>query len=175
MSKTSTGYYNLKCDWIDTGAYLYQEGNGKDEAAPWQWNGIFLSPKKVRELASKAYKERVLHAMADDPGGVTLDHCQRMSEELGDHLDIENLVDHPYHLEVSSPGLDRPLTREADFTRFAGRPARISTREAVAGQRDFRGRLAGLDGRAIVLEQSDGQRVAIPYDLILKARLEPEF
>jgi ribosome maturation factor RimP len=117
----------------------------------------------------------VLRIYLDHPGGVTLDHCQRMSEELGDHLDIENLVDHPYHLEVSSPGLDRPLTREADFTRFAGRPARISTREAVAGQRNFRGRLAGLDGRAIVLEQSDGQRVAIPYDLILKARLEPEF
>ncbi len=117
----------------------------------------------------------VLRIYIDHPGGVTLEHCQRMSEELGDHLDIENLIDHPYHLEVSSPGLDRPLTRETDFTRFAGRPARITTREAVAGQRNFRGRLAGLEDRTVLLEPPDGQRVAIPYDLILRARLEPEF
>ncbi|MBI4537126.1 MAG: ribosome maturation factor RimP [candidate division NC10 bacterium] len=116
----------------------------------------------------------ILRIFIDHPGGVTLDHCQRMSEELGDHLDVEDLIAHPYHLEVSSPGLDRPLTREADFVRFAGRDARIMTREAMAGQRNFRGRLAGQDGRAIILERSDGQRVAIPYDLILKARLEPE-
>ena len=117
----------------------------------------------------------VLRVYIDHSGGVTLEHCQQMSEELGDHLDIENLIDHPYHLEVSSPGLDRPLTREADFARFAGRAARVTTREAVAGQRNFRGRLAGLEGRAILLEPADGQRIAIPYDLILKARLEPEF
>ena len=117
----------------------------------------------------------VLRILIDHPGGVTLEHCQRMSEELGDHLDVENLIDHPYHLEVSSPGLDRPLTREADFTRFAGRAVRITTRDAVAGQRNFQGRLSGMDGRSVVLDQAAGGRVAIPYDLILKARLEPEF
>jgi len=117
----------------------------------------------------------VLRIYIDHPGGVTLDHCQAMSEELGDHLDVENCIDHPYHLEVSSPGLDRPLTREADFLRFAGQLARISTREAVAGQRNFHGRLAGLEARTVLLDQPDGQRAAIPYDLILKARLQPEF
>ncbi len=116
----------------------------------------------------------VLRVYIDHPGGVTLDHCQRMSEELGDHLDIENPIDHPYHLEVSSPGLDRPLVRETDFARFAGKAARITTREAIAGQRNFRGRLAGLEGQTVLLEPPDGQRVAIPYDLILRARLEPE-
>lgn len=117
----------------------------------------------------------VLRILIDHPDGVTLDHCQRLSEELGDHLDVEGVIDHPYHLEVSSPGLDRPLTRAQDFLRFAGRPARITTREAVGGQKHFRGKLAGLEDRMVLLDAPAGQRVAIPYDLILKARLQPEF
>ncbi|MFA5026337.1 MAG: ribosome maturation factor RimP [Candidatus Methylomirabilota bacterium] len=117
----------------------------------------------------------VLRIFIDHPGGVSLDHCQRMSEELGDHLDVENCIDHPYHLEVSSPGLNRPLTREEDYTRFAGQAVRLTTREAVDGQKNFRGRLIGVEGRRVLLEQPTGQRAAIPYDLILKARLQPEF
>ncbi|MFB3819922.1 MAG: ribosome maturation factor RimP [Candidatus Methylomirabilales bacterium] len=107
-------------------------------------------------------------------GGVTLDDCQRVSEELGDHLDVADLIDHPYHLEVSSPGLDRPLTREADFVRFAGREARISTREPLDGRKSFRGRLAGLEADRVLLDLPEGPRVAIPRGLIHKARLEPE-
>lgn len=116
----------------------------------------------------------VLRLYLDRPGGVTLDDCQRISEELGDHLDVEDLIDRPYHLEVSSPGLDRRLTQDKDFLGFAGSRARILTRELFEGQRSFRGRLAGLAEGAVLLDLPDGRRVAIPRELIAKARLEPE-
>jgi len=117
----------------------------------------------------------VLRLYLDRAGGMTLHDCQRVSEELGDHLDVEDVIDHPYHLEVSSPGLDRPLTRDADFLTFAGKAARITTREALAGQKNFRGRLAGLEEGAVLLDLPDGRRVAIPCGLIARARLQPEF
>jgi len=116
----------------------------------------------------------ILRLYLDRPGGVTLEDCQRVSEELGDHLDVEDVIDQPYSLEVSSPGLDRPLTRESDFVAFAGKAARITTHEAIEGQRNFRGRLAGLVEGAVLLDLPDGRRVRIPRGLILKARLEVE-
>jgi len=116
----------------------------------------------------------VLRLYMDKPGGVTLDDCQRVSEELGDHLDVEDFVGYPYHLEVSSPGLDRPLTRDQDFVRFLGQEARVSTREDLQGRHNFRGRLAGLQDGAVLLDLPDGQRVAIPRELILRAKLQPE-
>ena len=112
---------------------------------------------------------------AGAPGQVTHEDCQRVSEELGDHLDVEDLIAHPYHLEVSSPGLERPLTRLGDFTRFAGQAARITTREPLAGRKNFRGRLAGVADEAVLLDLDEGPRVAIPRALIAKARLAPEF
>jgi ribosome maturation factor RimP len=116
----------------------------------------------------------ILRLYVDRAGGVTVDDCQRVSEELGDHLDVEDLIDHPYSLEVSSPGLDRPLTRESDFVAFAGKAARITTHEAIGGQRNFRGRLAGLVAGAVLLDLPDGRRVRIPRTFIAKARLEVE-
>jgi ribosome maturation factor RimP len=116
----------------------------------------------------------ILRLYVDRAGGVTVDDCQQVSEELGDHLDVEDLIDHPYSLEVSSPGLDRPLTRESDFAVFAGKAARITTHEAIEGQRNFRGRLAGLVEGAVLLDLPDGRRVSIPRRLIAKARLEVE-
>lgn len=116
----------------------------------------------------------ILRLYMDRPGGVTLQDCQRISEELGDHLDVEDFIGHPYHLEVSSPGLDRPLTRDADFVGFAGKAARITTREPLEGQRNFHGRLAGLAEGTVLLDLLDGRRVRIPLSLIAKARLEIE-
>ena len=116
----------------------------------------------------------VLRLYMDKPGGVTLDDCQRVSEEMGDHLDVEDFIGCAYHLEVSSPGLDRPLTREQDFVRFAGQKARLSTREELQGRRNFRGRLAGWQDGAVLLDLPDGERVSIPRDLILRARLQPD-
>ncbi len=137
-----------------------------------------ILPETGLELVDVEFRREasgwVLRLYIDRAGGITLDDCQRVSEELGDHLDVAGVIDHPYHLEVSSPGLDRPLTREADFVRFAGHEARISTREAVDGRKNFRGRLAGLEADRVLLDLSEGPRVAIPRGLIVKARLEPE-
>ncbi len=116
----------------------------------------------------------VLRLYMDRAGGVTLDDCQRVSEELGVHLDVEDVIGHPYHLEVSSPGLDRPLTRDQDFVRFAGQAARVSTREPLEGRRNFRGRLAGMRDGTVLLDLPDGTRVLIPRAAIVRARLEPE-
>jgi len=116
----------------------------------------------------------ILRLYMDRAGGVTLDDCQKVSEEIGDHLDVADVIDHPYHLEVSSPGLDRPLTRDADFLAFTAKVARITTREPIEGQRNFRGRLAGLVDGAVILDLADGRQVRIPRGLIAKARLEIE-
>jgi ribosome maturation factor RimP len=96
-----------------------------------------------------------------------------VSEELSDLLDIEGLVDHPYLLEVSSPGLNRPLAREADFLRFVGQRARVRTSQAIAGQRRFLGILKGYEAGQVVLERDDGTTVLIPHGLISKASLAP--
>jgi ribosome maturation factor RimP len=116
----------------------------------------------------------VLRLYIDKSNGVGLEDCRRVSEELGDHLDVEDFIAYPYHLEVSSPGLDRPLTRDQDFVRFVGHEARVSTGEDLQGRHNFRGRLAGLQDGAVLLDLPDGQRVAIPRGLILRARLQPE-
>ncbi|MDE2322348.1 MAG: ribosome maturation factor RimP [candidate division NC10 bacterium] len=114
-----------------------------------------------------------LRLYLDKRDGVTLGDCQRVSEELSDLLDVENLIDHPYTLEVSSPGLNRPLRRESDFLRFAGQRARVTTSQAVAGQRRFLGVLRGYEDGRVLLEREDGSIVLIPYALISKARLDP--
>ncbi len=147
-------------------------------------------PARVRRLAEPIVTDRgldlvevefrreshgwVLRIYIDKPGGITLEDCQQVSEEVSDHLDIEDLIDHPYHLEVSSPGLDRPLTRPADYVRFTGQAARIATRERLEGRHNFRGRLAGLQDDAVLLDLAEGGRASIPLALILRARLEPE-
>src|SRR5574337_1449202 len=115
----------------------------------------------------------ILRLYLDKSGGVTLGDCQRVSEELNDLLDVEKFIDHPYTLEVSSPGLNRPLRRESDFLRFMGQRARISTSQVIAGRRRFLGVLRGYEDGGISLEQEDGTVVVIPYALIAKARLDP--
>ncbi len=115
----------------------------------------------------------VLRLYLDKSGGVTLGDCQRVSEELSDLLDVENVIGHPYSLEVSSPGLNRPLSREADFLRFVGQRARVRTSQAIAGQRRFLGILKGYEAGRVMLEREDGTVVLIPHELISKASLAP--
>jgi len=117
----------------------------------------------------------VLRVYLDRPGGITLADCQRVSEELGDHLDVEDFIEHAYHLEVSSPGLDRPLTRDDDFVRFAGQTVNVLTSDDVDGRHNFRGRLVGLEAGTVFLDLPEGGQAAIPRGLILRARLHPEF
>ncbi len=106
--------------------------------------------------------------------------CQRVSHDLSAILDVEDddletgAIGHAYTLEVSSPGLDRPLRHEADYRRFQGRLAKVVTSEPVNGQSAFAGRLAGVDGGHLLLEE--GRRThRVPMTRIKRARLEVEF
>ncbi|MBU22927.1 MAG: ribosome maturation factor [Acidobacteria bacterium] len=123
----------------------------------------------------------VLRVMLDRPDagagaedGIGVDECQNVSRELSAVLDVEEVVDGAYTLEVSSPGLDRPLRRPADYRRFAGRLAQVVVSEAVDGQSFLKGRIHDVTDEAVLLEA--GSRVhCVPFGVITRARLEVEF
>ena len=124
----------------------------------------------------------VLRVQIDRPGraataedSVSVDDCATVSRDLGAQLDVEDVVPGSYTLEVSSPGLDRPLRGAEDYRRFAGRRAKIVMRSRVDGQAFFKGQLAGLDGDAVVIVGEDHRRHLIPLDTITRANLEVEF
>lgn len=116
----------------------------------------------------------LLRVLMDRPeGGITVDECAKVSEALSRQLDLYDFFAYPYTLEVSSPGLDRPLRGDADFRRFAGRKAEVTTFVPVDGQRRFRGVLLGVLGEAVVL-QIDQRQVQLPKQQIAQARLVVE-
>ncbi len=115
----------------------------------------------------------VLRVYMDSPGGVTVDDCARVSEQLSAVLDVEDWIPGPYTLEVSSPGLDRPLVKREDFRRFAGRMVKVRLREPLAGQRNFTGCLVGMTDDCVVLEVGGG-RLDLAFDGIERARLVPQ-
>lgn len=130
------------------------------------------------ELVEVQYRREqsgwVLRLIIDKLDGVTLDDCTAASREISQLLDIEDFIDRAYNLEVSSPGLDRPLKNMADFQRFTGHKARIKTVEPIAGELFFIGRIQQATGETIVMEI--GRReVAIPFSQVASARLEVEF
>jgi ribosome maturation factor RimP len=130
---------------------------------------------EVVDVEWKIGKQRFLRVYIDKPEGVSHSDCQALSEQLGVLLDVEDLVPGPrYILEVSSPGLDRKLTRAADFERFVGRLARISTVQPVENSTFFEGRLAGhADG--LVKMEVKGRIIELPLAGIRKANLVVEW
>src|SRR6185369_3050374 len=107
-------------------------------------------------------------------GSVGLDDCERVSRDVSAALDVADIVSHAYQLEVSSPGLDRPLRRERDFARFAGESARIRLNDGVEGRRNFHGTLqAAKDGHVEIA--CDGRSYSLPIDDIQKANLVPDW
>jgi ribosome maturation factor RimP len=112
-------------------------------------------------------------ASADESVGV--DDCARVSRDLSAMLDVDDVVPGAYTLEVSSPGLDRRLRHSDDYRRFAGRRAKIVMREAVDGQRFFKGILGGVDGTDVLIDGEDGRRHRVPVGVITRANLEVEF
>ena len=125
----------------------------------------------VRVRISGAQR-RTLQIMAErlDDVTMTVEDCAAISRAVSTLLDVEDPIKGSYTLEVSSPGLDRPLTRPKDYTRFAGLEAKIELREPMDGQRRFRGRIAGLADDQVQLDTED-TRVAIPYADIERAKL----
>lgn len=163
------------------------------------FSGGWLTPlERIREIAARVADTYglmidevvmrreggadVLRIVLDRPGpaatpedSVSITDCQRVSQELSTILDVEDLLPDSYTLEVSSPGLDRPLRSAQDYARFAGRLAKIVTREPVERQTAFAGRLRGLDGEDVLFEREGGKLVRLPMRLISRARLEVEF
>jgi ribosome maturation factor RimP len=125
---------------------------------------------------------QVVRVFIDRPGpaataeeSVSIEDCEQVSREIGTILDVEDPLPIAYTLEVSSPGLDRPLRGEQDYRRFAGRLAKIVVSEAVDNQTAFEGRLRGIEDRDVLLEGPKGRMHRLPLQLITRARLEVEF
>lgn len=124
-----------------------------------------------------------LRVFIDKEGGVTLDDCAALSRELGAVLEIEDVIHVAYRLEVSSPGLDRPLKTPKDYQRFIGALVKIKTYEKLDPdqrgheRKTFSGHLRGFDNGTVSLEQNDkkGGVIALPLVAIAKANLDPEF
>jgi ribosome maturation factor RimP len=147
----------------------------------------------IREIASRVTGSRgfelvdielkkvaggyVVRLFVDKDGGIGLDDLQTVSEEVSAILDVEDPLPSTYTLEVSSPGLDRALKSEADYRRFAGRLAKVSSYELVDGRRHWLGRIVSVEEGALHLRlEKEGDALArIPLDKIAHGRLEVEF
>jgi ribosome maturation factor RimP len=114
----------------------------------------------------------IVRVFIDKPQGVTHDDCSEVSTHLGTILDVEDFIHASYTLEVSSPGLERGLYKRADYERFSGSNAKLKTRQPIGGQRNFRGRLLGLEGDELIFDDRTNGRVQIPLDLIKQANIE---
>jgi ribosome maturation factor RimP len=161
----------------------------------WEREGLReLGPREIvrsaaeRVTSSRGYelvdvevkRERGGHFVrlyVDREGGIGLDELQSVSEEVSAILDAEDPIDGAYTLEVSSPGLDRPLKSEADYRRFVGRLVRLSSYEPWEGRRHWTGRLQSVDEGALtlVLEKEKGATARVPLAKIAHGRLEVEF
>ena len=115
-----------------------------------------------------------LRIYIDLPSGVTLEDCERVSRRISRLLDIEDPIECSYHLEVSSPGWDRPLFSLDHFRRFVGHLVRINTKVPMEGRRRFRGWIARVEDETIFLADEQGREAAIPFREIEKARIVPE-
>jgi ribosome maturation factor RimP len=115
----------------------------------------------------------VLRLFVDKPGGVAIGDCQRLSQELGDVLDVAGLIEESYDLEVSSPGLDRELRKERELRWAIGKTIRCWVREPVEGQREFAGSLVECSDEHVTVSTPDGRTIALPRGLVTKVRLDP--
>jgi len=114
--------------------------------------------------------DRILRVYIDREGGVDIDDCATASRQLSVMLDVDEPIEEAYVLEVSSPGVDRPLFRREDYARFAGETAFIRLAESFEGRRRFKGVLGGIDGDTIEIEV-DGHKWHLPADAVEEAHL----
>ncbi|MCP4338286.1 MAG: ribosome maturation factor RimP [Desulfobulbaceae bacterium] len=113
----------------------------------------------------------VLRVFIESETGVTLDHCSLVSRELGRYLDVEDLIDHAYSLEVSSPGLERPLRSIDDFSRYCGKKARVKVHNAIDSEKVFEGVIEEVVDDLIHLKLEDDRSIQFSFEMINKARL----
>ncbi len=122
----------------------------------------------------REHRGRVLRLFIDREGGVTLSDCASISQEVDRNLDVAGIPSEPYTLEVSSPGLTRPLRAEADFRRFTNRLIKLRTAVSIDDRKNFKGKLLGCHDGLIEIEEKD-RVIEIPLSQIIKANLEVEF
>lgn len=127
------------------------------------------------EFVSGTRKDMVLRVFIDKPGGVTHEDCAAISLHLGTLLDVEDFIQPAYTLEVSSPGLERGLYKLTDYQRFAGSLAKLKTDMPLGGQRNFRGRIAGVTDERVLFQDRTKGLMEIPFAAIAKANLEMDF
>jgi ribosome maturation factor RimP len=124
---------------------------------------------------SRRGRRWVLALFIEKEGGITLDDCAYMSRQVGERIEVDNLIGHAYTLEVSSPGLDRPLRTLADYERFQEHLVRITTTIPIQGRSTIVGRLKSVEGQTVLVEAKRTGMVSIPFGQIKYARLEVEF
>ncbi|WP_099825318.1 ribosome maturation factor RimP [Oceaniglobus indicus] len=123
---------------------------------------------RVRYMGGKTPTVQI---MADRPnGGIEVDDCATISTAVSAHLDVEDPIEEAYSLEVSSPGIDRPLTRLKDFSDWEGYEAKIETSEMIEGRKRFKGILAGIDGSEVLIEIEEGT-IGLQFDWLSDAKL----
>jgi ribosome maturation factor RimP len=113
----------------------------------------------------------IVRVFIDQPMGISLDDCERFSKRFSVSLDVEDWMPSSYVLEVSSPGVNRPLIKEADYGRFLGQNAKVRTRSPIEGQKNFKGRIAGVSEGRLELEVAPGKQIGIAVVDIEKANL----
>jgi len=130
------------------------------------------------ELVEIEYNPSARHGLLrlyiDHEDGIQLEDCSDVSNQVSALLDVEDPIPGHYNLEVSSPGLDRPLRGIRDYERYTGEIVKIKTGMAIEGRRNFKGRLCGIEGDGINIE-CDGRRYVLPLATIERARLVPDF
>ena len=132
--------------------------------------GYELVHMELKQGASR----QVFRIYIDRPGGIGLDDCQKISQQVSTLLDVEDPLAGPYTLEVSSPGLDRGLYKEADYQRFTGKKIRLVLRQPYQGQRKYRVIIVGVDGGQVRFLEPVRGELSFPVEAIEKANLEIE-
>lgn len=154
-----------------------QDANGELEKAVLEVLHPIVEENSCELVDIKYLREsggRVLRIYLDKEGGVTVDDCANVSRELGVVLDAYDIIPHSYTLEVSSPGLRRPLKRQSDYERFKGRKVKIKTTDPVEDRRVFSGTLLGMKGE-MILVQVEGRSYSVPFGSVSRANLEIDF
>ncbi len=134
-----------------------------------------LEPMEFR-LVRVSFANGVLQVMAepfDEHTEMTVEHCANISRAVSAAMDVEDPISSAYQLEVSSPGLSRPLTRAEDYIRFNGELAKVSVKKLIDGRRRFNGRLRGVNEDQDILMDTSHGAVTIPYEMIESAKLDP--
>ena len=161
MRKDTQNLWNLVEPYVkDAGFELVEVQSGRE---PTGWVVRLFIDRGAGEVAVEESEATVSHT-----------DCERVSRDVSAALDVADLIPHAYELEVSSPGLDRPLRRLTDFARFTGHEAKIRMTEGVEGRRNFSGQLGGTEDGLVKIE-CDGRTYHLPIGDIAKANLVPDW